>query len=47
MTAQYLLPQPPKDPITLLNGHGDLDQTWSAACEVSVDFDETFTRIGD
>jgi hypothetical protein len=47
MTGQYPLPQPPKDPITLLTGHGHLDQTGSGSCEVNVDFDETYTRIGD
>jgi hypothetical protein len=47
MTAQYPLPQSSKDPITLLTGHGYLDETGSTRCAVSVDFDETWTRIGD
>jgi hypothetical protein len=47
MTAQYPMPQPPQDPITLLTGHGHLDENGSAPCAVSVDFDETYTRVGD
>jgi Protein kinase domain len=44
-TAQFPLPQPPPDPISLLTGHGKQVQTGS--CPASVDFDATFTRTGD
>lgn len=44
-TGQYPLPQPPQDPIALLTGQGTQEQTGS--CEVSVGFDESFTRTGD
>jgi hypothetical protein len=47
MTAQYPLSPPPQDPITLLTGHGHLDENGSAPCTVNVDFDETYTRISD
>jgi hypothetical protein len=49
MTGQYPLPQPPKDPITLLTGHGHLEQSGSEAgsCAVNTDFDDTYTRIGN
>jgi hypothetical protein len=47
MTGQYPLPQPAQNPITLLTGHGHLDENGSPPCQVSVDFDETYTRIGD
>jgi hypothetical protein len=47
ITAQHPLPQPPQEPIALLTGHGHLDQNGSASCEANVDFDETYTRIGD
>ena len=43
--AQYPLPQPPEDPITLLSGHGHQEQTGN--CAINTDYDETFTRIGD
>jgi Protein kinase domain len=45
ITAQYSLPQPPQDPITLLTGHGHQEQTGS--CAAKADFDQTFTRTGD
>jgi len=45
-TAQYPLPAPPQDPITLLTGHGQ--QVQSGGCNaLSTNFDETFTRTGD
>jgi tRNA A-37 threonylcarbamoyl transferase component Bud32 len=49
MTAQYPLPQPATDPITLLAGHGHLNQSGSvrASCKVNTDFDDTYTRTGD
>ncbi|WP_319456167.1 MULTISPECIES: serine/threonine-protein kinase [unclassified Mycobacterium] len=43
--AQFPLPQPPQDPITLLSGRGHQEQTGS--CPIITDFDETFTRTGD
>jgi protein kinase-like protein len=43
--ANYPLPQPPQDPITLLTGHGH-DQATGSAC-VGGDFDEKFVRTGD
>ena len=43
--AQYPLPQPAQNPITLLTGHGRQEQTGS--CALSVDFDETLSRTGD
>jgi serine/threonine-protein kinase len=43
--AQYPLPQPPQDPITLLIGHGRQEQT--GACAASTPVTETFTRTGD
>jgi hypothetical protein len=33
--------------IPLLTGHGHLTENGSAPCNVNVDFDETYTRIGD
>ncbi len=44
-TAEYPLPQPPQNPITLLTGHGHRDQ--SGSCAVDTDFTETITRTGD
>ena len=44
-TGQYPLPQPPQNPITLLTGHGNQEQT--QPCPVTIEFDETFTRTGD
>lgn len=44
-TAQFPLPQPPQNPITLLTGHGHIKQTGS--CTNESDFDQTFTRAGD
>jgi hypothetical protein len=44
-TAEYPLPQPPQDPITLLTGHGHVDSTGSAC--PSSDFDNKFVRTGD
>jgi len=44
-TGQYQLPQPPQNPITLLTGHGNQEQT--QPCPVTIEFDETFTRTGD
>lgn len=44
-TAEFSLPQPPQDPITLLSGRGHHDQT--GACTHSAHFDEKFERTGD
>jgi serine/threonine protein kinase len=44
-TADYPMPQPPLDPITLLTGHGHWEDT-SSACGSS-DFDDKFVRTGD
>jgi len=44
-TAQYPLPQPPQNPITVLTGHGHHAQ--SGNCTINVDFNETLTRTGD
>jgi uncharacterized RDD family membrane protein YckC len=44
ITAQYPLPVPPQDPITLLTGHGHQEGT--GLC-TSSDFDEKFVRTGD
>ncbi len=44
-TAQYPLPQPPQNPVTLLTGHGHLNQ--SGSCAADTDFTETITRTGD
>ena len=46
ITAEYPLPLPPQDPITVLTGHGHVESTGSA-CGPSVDFDEKFERTGD
>jgi tRNA A-37 threonylcarbamoyl transferase component Bud32 len=43
-SAQYPLPQPQENPITLLTGHGHQEQT--QPCAANVEFDETFTRTG-
>ncbi|ORA17013.1 serine/threonine-protein kinase [Mycobacterium asiaticum] len=43
--AQFPLPQPVQDPITILNGNGHWTQTGS--CAVDIDFSEVFTRTGD
>jgi serine/threonine protein kinase len=45
ITAQFPLPQPPQDPITLLTGVGRSDST-GTACSGS-DFDAKFVRTGD
>jgi hypothetical protein len=45
VTADYPLPQPPQDPITLLTGHGHNEAT--GACSGSGDFDDKFVRSGD
>jgi serine/threonine protein kinase len=44
-TGKYPLPQPLQNPITLLTGHGNQEQT--APCPVTIEFDETFSRTGD
>ena len=44
-TADYPMPQPPQDPITLLTGHGHVVVTGSAC--VGGDFDDKFVRTGD
>ncbi|MFG1929252.1 serine/threonine-protein kinase [Mycobacterium sp. NPDC048908] len=44
-TGQYPLPQPLQNPVTLLTGHGNQEQ--SPPCPVTIVFDETFTRTGD
>jgi hypothetical protein len=43
--AEYPLPQPPQNPVTLLKGQGHHQQTGN--CMVDVDWSETITRIGD
>lgn len=43
--AEFPLPQPAQDPISVLSGHGHQEQT--GACAVNTTFDETFTRTGD
>lgn len=43
--ARFPLPQPLQNPITTLTGHGV--QTQTAPCAAQLEFDETFTRIGD
>ncbi|OBH99243.1 hypothetical protein A5678_20040 [Mycobacterium sp. E2733] len=46
ITAQYPLPQPVRDPITVLTGHGHREHT--GACFVGQwDFDDKFERTGD
>jgi serine/threonine-protein kinase len=45
-TADYALPLPPQDPITVLTGRGHLEVI-GTACAVGVDFDEKFERTGD
>jgi hypothetical protein len=47
ITAQYPLPQPPQDPITLLTGNGHSEVIGSGTACVSSDFDEKFVRTGD
>ncbi|MDT5208585.1 MAG: eukaryotic-like serine/threonine-protein kinase [Mycobacterium sp.] len=44
-TAEYPLPQPPQDPVTLLVGHGRQEQTGTCAASTAVT--ETFKRTGD
>ena len=44
-TGRYPMPQSPPNPITLLTGHGHVEQT--GACAINTDFDETFTRVSD
>jgi len=44
-TGQFPLPQSPRNPISVLTGHGHQDQ--SGACAMNTDFDETMTRTGD
>ncbi|MDT5251108.1 MAG: hypothetical protein QOH07_38 [Mycobacterium sp.] len=44
-SGRYPLPHPLQNPITLLTGTGQQDQT--APCAGNIAFDETFTRIGD
>jgi serine/threonine-protein kinase len=44
-SGKYPLPQPLQNPITLLTGHGNQQQT--QPCPVTIEFDETFTRTGD
>ena len=43
--ARFPLPQPLQNPITQLTGHGNQEQT--QPCAIAIEFDETFTRIGD
>jgi protein kinase-like protein len=45
VAANYPLPQPPQDPITLLTGHGHTEATGSKC--VGGDFDDKFVRTGD
>ncbi len=44
-SATFPLPQPVKDPVASLTGHGHWTQT--GTCAVNLDFDEMFTRTGD
>ena len=44
-SAEFPLPQPPQDPITLLTGHGRQEETGSAC--VSSDYNQKFVRTGD
>ena len=44
--AQFPLPQPPQDPVTLLTGHGREDVTGASACP-STDVNIKFARAGD
>lgn len=44
-SAQYPMPQPRQDPLTLLIGHGHQEQTGN--CAASTEVTETFTRTGD
>jgi serine/threonine-protein kinase len=44
-SGHYPLPQPLQNPITLLTGTGQQDQT--APCAGNIEFNETFTRMGD
>jgi len=44
-TAQYPMPEPAQDPITLLIGHGRQEQTGTCAASTAVT--ETFKRTGD
>ena len=46
IVAQFPLPQPPQNPITLLAGHGREDVTGASACP-STDVDIKFARTGD
>jgi hypothetical protein len=45
ITAQFPLPSPPQDPITLLTGNGHQQEAGSAC--TSSDFDAKFSRTGD
>ncbi len=45
ITATFPLPAPPQDPIMLLSGHGNQEQT--APCAASGDFDSKYVRTGD
>jgi serine/threonine protein kinase len=45
VTAEYPLPQPQQDPITLLSGRGHIESTGSAC--VGGDFDDKYVRTGD
>jgi hypothetical protein len=44
-SAEYPLPQPPQDPITLLTGRGHKESTGSGC--TSGDYDQKFVRTGD
>jgi serine/threonine protein kinase, bacterial len=46
VTADYPLPQPPQDPITLLTGHGHIESTGTVYVG-SFDFGDKFVRTGD
>ena len=45
-TAEFLLPQPPQDPITLLTGHGHNEVSGDTTCR-SRNYDAKFERTGD
>jgi hypothetical protein len=46
INAQFPLPRPPQNPITLISGHGRENVTGASACP-SGDVDIKFARTGD
>jgi serine/threonine-protein kinase len=45
--AEFALPQPPQDPITMLTGNGHQKETSTACGNGGYDYDEKFVRTGD